>query len=218
MTLSIIPHRIFAPFCIFKGLGWVCRESTDRCVCAGVCARLGGGDCCSWLGWWRFKEHVSGLVLNVSGSHSSLLRRRLFSTVTMQTRAARSTFFCACVCTFAAPEFCLCSSKHNFLLSHWDIIVGDKTSWNIYQIHVQRSWHVYASSPASFCCLKAELCFVPFFRGPYQQQGRVDVQLPAQFVGQSCFFEQRPLETQDVCLAGKGEEEDDWLDVLIIKS
>lgn len=41
----------------------------------------------------------------------------------------------------------------------------------------------------------------------------MDVQLPAQPVDQSCFSEQRPLETQDVCSAGEGEEEDEWVDV-----
>lgn len=41
----------------------------------------------------------------------------------------------------------------------------------------------------------------------------MDVQLPAQLVDQSCFSEQRPLETQDVCSAGKGEDEDERVDV-----
>lgn len=44
----------------------------------------------------------------------------------------------------------------------------------------------------------------------------MDVQLPAQLVDQSCFSEQRPLETQDVCSAGKGEEEDEWVDVSVL--
>lgn len=67
-----------------------------------------------------------------------------------------------------------------------------------------------SARPSVSCCLKDKLCFFPtFFRGPYQQQGRVDVQLPAQLVDQSCFSEQRPLETQDVRPAGKGEEEDE---------
>lgn len=42
------------------------------------------------------------------------------------------------------------------------------------------------------------------FRWSYQQQGRVDVQLPAQPVDPCGFSEQRPLETQDGRPAGQG--------------
>lgn len=111
---------VCAAFCVFKGLGWVCRESTDVCVCVCMLILYRHSVC----GGGALQHTCQILFFSVSGLHSSLVWRWLFSTVTMETRAAWSAFLCVCVCVFAAPEFTLCLFKRDVLLSHWDTTEG----------------------------------------------------------------------------------------------